>query len=88
LVRAILDNTASGITIRGITRDANSDNAKALKDLGVEVVEADLDNAQKLEKAFQWAYVVFALQISGSICIRKRKYNKSKTCLLPPKMPM
>ena len=61
LVRAILDDPASGFIVRGITRDINSDKAKALKDLDVEMVEADLDNIQSLEKAFTGTYGVFCV---------------------------
>jgi uncharacterized protein YbjT (DUF2867 family) len=39
--------------IRGITRNVNSEKAKALYAKGVEMVVADLDNKDSLMKAFQ-----------------------------------
>lgn len=61
LVRAILNDKSGGFSVRALTRDVNSDKAKALADLGAEVVAADLDNAESLSKAFQGTYGVFAV---------------------------
>jgi uncharacterized protein YbjT (DUF2867 family) len=52
LVRSILADPASDFTARAITRKANGDKADALRKLGAEVVEADLDDAASLAKAF------------------------------------
>ncbi|MCI4567531.1 NmrA/HSCARG family protein [Lysobacter sp. CFH 32150] len=56
LVRAILDDPDGGFAARAITRDVNSDKAKALAARGVEVVAADSDDAASLEHALQGAY--------------------------------
>lgn len=56
LVRAILDDPEGGFAARAITRDVNSDKAKALAARGVEVVAADSDDAASLERALQGAY--------------------------------
>ena len=48
LVRAILDDKHGGFAARAITRDPNSDKAKALADAGAEVVGADVDNEKSL----------------------------------------
>jgi uncharacterized protein YbjT (DUF2867 family) len=61
LVRAILNDPASGFSARAITRDVNADKAKALAVLGVEVVAANLDDVASLMKAFAGAYGVFCL---------------------------
>lgn len=47
--------------VRGITRNANSDKAKALSAKGVEMVTADLDNEASLVKAFEGVTAVFAV---------------------------
>jgi uncharacterized protein YbjT (DUF2867 family) len=47
--------------IRGITRSAKSDAAKALSAKGVEVVEADAADKKKLVAAFQGAWGVFSV---------------------------
>lgn len=49
-----------GWSVRGLTRDAQSEKAKALVAKGVEVVEANSDDQPSLERAFQGATVIFA----------------------------
>src|SRR5437762_663146 len=61
LVRAILNDKQGGFAARAITRDPNSDKAKALADEGAEVVAADVDNAKSLEKAFEGAHGAFCV---------------------------
>ena len=61
LVRAILSAPDSGFQVRAITRDVNSDKAKALAALGVELVTADLDDRASLERAFAGAYGAFCI---------------------------
>ena len=56
LVRAILDDPDGGFAARAITRNVNSDKARALAARGVEVVAADSDDAASLERALQGAY--------------------------------
>ncbi len=56
LVRAILDDPDGGFAARAITRDPDSDKARALADQGAEVVAADLDDAQSLERALAGAH--------------------------------
>ena len=61
LVRAIAGEPESGFSARAVTRDASSDAAKALAGLGVEVVEADLDDPASVEAAFAGAYGAFCV---------------------------
>lgn len=61
LVRAIMNDPGSGFTARALTRDVNSEKAKALAKLGVEVVAANLDDVESLTKSFAGAYGVFCL---------------------------
>lgn len=61
LVRAILKDPNSGFAARAITRDVNSDKAKALAQLGAEVVAADIDNLESLQKAFAGAYGAYCV---------------------------
>jgi uncharacterized protein YbjT (DUF2867 family) len=56
LVRAILNDPGSGFAVRAITRDLNSDKARELAAMGAEVVKADVDDRESLERAFQGAY--------------------------------
>jgi len=61
LVRAIMADPASGFTARAITRDVNSDKAKALAALGAEVVAADVNDVESLKKAFAGAHGAFCV---------------------------
>jgi len=61
LVRAILADKSGEFTARALTRDVNSDKAKALAKLGAEVVKADIDNYDSLKSAFAGAYGVYAV---------------------------
>jgi uncharacterized protein YbjT (DUF2867 family) len=61
LVRAILNDPQSGFRVRALTRDINSDKAKALANLGAEVVQADLDEVESLRLAFEGAYGAYCV---------------------------
>ena len=61
LVRAILADPSGGFAARAITRNADSDKARALKSLGAEVVAADLDDVESLKRAFAGAYGVYGV---------------------------
>jgi len=56
LARAILDDPDGGFALRAITRNPDSDNAKALAAAGAEVVAADLDDEASLVRALDGAY--------------------------------
>lgn len=61
LVRAILSDPGGGFAVRAITRDVDSDKAKALAKLGAEVVAADIDDEQSLNRAFEGAYGAYCV---------------------------
>ncbi|HUL53745.1 MAG TPA: NmrA/HSCARG family protein [Opitutaceae bacterium] len=61
LVRAILQDASGGFAARAITRDVNSDKAKALAQLGAEVVAADIDDVESLKRAFGGAYGAYCV---------------------------
>ncbi|KAI1746272.1 hypothetical protein F4680DRAFT_400909 [Xylaria scruposa] len=48
-------------SLRGLTRNLESRAAKELKNQGIEVVEADLDNVLSLKAAFAGSYAVFGV---------------------------
>jgi uncharacterized protein YbjT (DUF2867 family) len=56
LAHAILNDKNSEFAVRAVTRDINSDKAKALKELGAEVVAGDVDDAASVNKALAGAY--------------------------------
>lgn len=61
LARAILSDPNGGFAVRALTRNPDSDAAKALAAKGAEVVKADLDDEASLTSAFADAYGVFGL---------------------------
>lgn len=61
LVNAILDDPASEFSVRAVTRDVNSDKAKALAARGAEVVYSDLEQPETIQKAMEGAYGAFCV---------------------------
>jgi len=53
---------AAGHKVRAMTRNPDSEAAKALADLGAEVVQGDLNDPSSVERAVQGAWGVFGLQ--------------------------
>jgi uncharacterized protein YbjT (DUF2867 family) len=61
LVRAILADPERQFVPRALTRKLESEKARALARLGAEVVAADSDDPQSLDRAFAGAYGVFCV---------------------------
>jgi uncharacterized protein YbjT (DUF2867 family) len=61
LARAILADPDGGFAVRAITRDAGSEKARALAELGAEIVEADIDDEGDLDAAFAGAYGAYCV---------------------------
>jgi uncharacterized protein YbjT (DUF2867 family) len=61
LVRAILADPTGGFAVRAITRDVNSDKAKAFARAGAEVVAADVDDESALARAFAGAWGAYCV---------------------------
>ena len=61
LVRAILADPNGGFSARALTRDPESEGAKALAALGAEVVAVDIDDEASIQKAFAGAYGAFCV---------------------------
>jgi uncharacterized protein YbjT (DUF2867 family) len=61
LASAILADRKGEFTVRALTRNRNSEKARALADLGAEVVEADVNDVDSLRKAFDGAYGAFCV---------------------------
>jgi len=56
LARSILNDAAGEFSVRGFTRDINSDKAKELAKLGAEMMKGDIDDPATVEAALQGAY--------------------------------
>ena len=61
LARAILDDPDGSFRVRAVTRDAGTDKARELAARGAEVVEADIDDASALERAFAGAWGAYCV---------------------------
>jgi uncharacterized protein YbjT (DUF2867 family) len=61
LTRAILADPSGGFAVRALTRDPNSDKAKALAAAGAEVVAANVDDAASMKKAFKGADAAYCV---------------------------
>jgi uncharacterized protein YbjT (DUF2867 family) len=61
LARAILRDADGDFSVRAVTRNPESDSAKALAAKGAEVVKADLDVPSTVHEAFQGAYGAFCV---------------------------
>ena len=56
LARAILADKNSEFSVRAVTRDANSEKAKKLAQLGAKIVVAYIDDVQSIKKTLEGAY--------------------------------
>ncbi len=61
LARAILQDKNSEFAVRAVTRDPQSEKAKALRDLGAEIVTADLGHPESILKAMEGAHGAFCV---------------------------
>lgn len=61
LTRAVLADPDGGFAVRALTRDVNSDKAKALAKAGAEVVAANVDDVESMKKAFAGAYGAYCV---------------------------
>lgn len=61
LTRAILADPSGGFRARALARDVNSAKAKELAKAGAEVVAADIDDLESLNRAFEGAYGAFCV---------------------------
>ena len=61
LARSILADPDGPFAVRAVTRDVNSDAARALAAAGAEVVAANLDDAAAVDRAFAGAYGAYCV---------------------------
>jgi len=78
LVRAILNDRSGEFASRAITRNVNSDKAKELARLGVEVVGADLGDVESLKRAFAGAYGTFCVTNFWEHCSPEREFAQAR----------
>ncbi|KAK4552505.1 hypothetical protein LTR86_010349 [Recurvomyces mirabilis] len=64
--------------LRGVTRDPNSKKSQSLKDKGVDMVKAELDDLEALKSAFAGAYGVFGVTDFWSHLSKEREVQQGK----------
>jgi uncharacterized protein YbjT (DUF2867 family) len=85
LLRAILNDKQSEFSVRALTRNKESEKAKALAAEGIEVVEADVDSKESLVKAFEGAYGVFGVTFFWEHFSGEKEENQGKNIALASK---
>lgn len=79
LVRAIMRDKSGPFTARALTRDVHSDKARALAALGAEVVQADVDDAASITRAFTGAYGAYCVTFFWSHFSGERETAEGRT---------
>ena len=78
LVRAILSDPAGIFAARALTRDVNSDTAQELTRLGAEVVPADVDDPESLQRAFHGAHGAFCVTFFWAHFSPEKEFDEAK----------
>jgi uncharacterized protein YbjT (DUF2867 family) len=78
LINAILEDKSGNFSAIGITRNLDSDKAKALINRGVELRVADNEDKASLVKAFEGAYGLFAVTFFWEHFSPEKEYNNAK----------
>jgi len=78
LVRAIQADPSGQFQARAVTRDPNSDKAKALAALGAEIVHADIDDAASVDAAFRGAYGAYCVTFFWAHFSAEREMAEAK----------
>ncbi len=78
LARAILNDPNGEFAVRAVTRDKSSEKAKALAGMGAELVEANIDDPQSLEKALEGAYGAFFVTFFWDHFSAEKETNEAK----------
>ncbi len=78
LVRAIMEDANGEFTARALTRNPDSDKARALAALGAEVVAADVDDPQSLRAAFDGAYGAYCVTFFWEHMSPQRELEQSR----------
>lgn len=79
LARAILSDRNGPFTARAITRDVNSEAARALAALGAEVVAADLDDPGSIERAFEGAHGAYCVTFFWAHFSPEKEFADART---------
>ncbi|HEX2217318.1 MAG TPA: NmrA/HSCARG family protein [Gemmatimonadales bacterium] len=79
LVRAILADRNGPFRARALTRNVNSEKARALAAAGAEVVPADVDDPASLRRAFEGAYGAFCVTFFWDHMSPEKEYAEAES---------
>jgi len=85
LVRSILYDSKKEFAVRAITRDVNSKKALELKELGAEVVLANLNDKDSIVKAFKGAYGAYCVTFFWDHFSPEKEMEQAKNMALAAK---
>ena len=78
LANAILNDKNSEFSVRAVTRDPNSDKAKALADAGAELVKADINRYDEIKNALKGAYGAYFVTFFWDHFSPEKEINQAK----------
>jgi uncharacterized protein YbjT (DUF2867 family) len=78
VANAILNDKNSEYTVRAVTRDVNSEKARALAERGAELVVADIDDKQSMLQALQGAYGAYFVTFYWAHFSPEKEYAEAK----------
>ncbi|MCW5943241.1 MAG: NmrA/HSCARG family protein [Fimbriimonadaceae bacterium] len=79
LARAILEDPASGFTVRALTRYPSSDKAKSLAEQGAEVVAANVDDPADVRAALEGAHAAYFVTFFWDHLSPDRELEQART---------
>ena len=79
LARSILDDAGGEFAVRAITRDPQSDKARALAAAGADVVAADLADVDSVRRAFEGAYGAYCVTFFWNHMSADRERDDART---------
>lgn len=77
LAKAILNDPNSEFAVRAITRNPDSDKAKALAKIGAEIVAGNIDDPKSIQKALKGAYGAYFVTFYWSHLSAEKEYQEA-----------
>src|SRR5204863_4879184 len=78
VARAILNDMQGGFRVRALTRDINSEKARALAAAGAEVVKADLGDLDSVKRAFDGAHGAYCVTFYWAHCSAEKEKAEAR----------
>ena len=77
LAHAILNDKNSEFAVRAVTRNPQSDKAKELASMGAEIVSADIDDKESMQRVLQGAYGAYFVTFYWAHFSPEKEYNEA-----------